>query len=670
MMTRSLFKQGSILAIDDVYHRIVEIIGDRLQLRAATDGALHEYSSQELLILYEHSRLKVTALQHFPADGDGRSSPVSIERSLADFSDPIRIKAIRKWKYLTAICPDGRIGLGRKALRESIRMCAEEIEPGKRPPAIASFYAWRRRWVFGHLDIRALIDKWELRGQRPRSEYPEALRELISEGIEKVYLNEQRETKVALRDWINGRIKRANLARPPEDALRGVSMRLINKFLDQYERYHVLKRRYGERIAAQQLSMFGSGPECARPLQRVEVDNTPLDVLVIDEATRLVLGRPWITVMIDHYSRMVVGFYVSFRKPSVESVLRCLRHAMLPKTYMRAKYPEIKADWPCFGLIELIVCDNGLEFHANDLEAACADIGTHLLYCQPRTPHLKGVIERFLKTLNYNFLHLVPGTTYSKYEKRLGYDSVAKAVLTLSELQLVLHKWIVEVYGATYHRGIDGAPLQRWQEGVETDAPELAPDPQRLKVYLGQVERRRLDSNGVKLNNLRYTSDALQCIRGDKVALEVTVRYNPDDLGTVHVLDPKRKEYVVASCTRPALANGLTIEQNTFITRKARKNYAALPLHDGMLAAKLELREYTEGLLLTRKPTESRKKSHHAAAKEALRRHAEASPEISDADKQTHSGETSISDDVLSWLAEQSLSSYEVVSRNVAGREG
>lgn len=669
-MTRSLFKQGSILTINDVYHRVVEIIGDRLQLRAATDGALHEYLSQELLSLYEQSHLKFTALQNFPADGNGRSSQALVERSLADFPEPIRINAIRKWKYLTAICPDGRIGLSRKALDESLRMCAEQIEPGKGPPSIASFYVWRERWVFGHFDIRALIDKWELRGRRPRTDYDDALRELIIEGIEKIYLTEQRETKVALRDWINARIKKVNLTRAPENALHDVSMRLVNKFLAQYERYHVLKCRYGERIATQQIAMYGKGPNCTRPLQRVEVDNTPLDYLVIDEATRLVLGRPWITVMIDRYSRMVVGFYVSFRKPSIESILRCLRHAMLPKTYMRQKYPDIRGDWPCFGLIELIVCDNGLEFHAKDLEAACADIGTHILYCQPRTPHLKGVIERFLKTLNYNFLHLVPGTTYSTYAKRLGYDSVAKAVLTLSELQQMLHKWVVEVYGATYHRGINAAPLQRWIEGAKTDPPELAPDPHRLKVYLGLSEKRQLNRNGVQLNNLRYISDALQRILGYKKSIKVTVRYDPDDLGVIYVLDPHCKKYVEAYCTVQDYASGLTIEQHNLIGRRAKDNYATLPLRDSLLTAKLELREFTERLLQTRTLPESGKKNRHAAAKEALRRHAEAPPKISDEDPQTRSEEVSISDDVLSWLAEQSLSSYEVESRNAADREG
>lgn len=634
-----------------------------MQLRAANDGALHEYSSLELLSLYERARLKVTVLSEIPAEEAGCSVHAPIERSLADFSEPIRNKAIRKWKYLTAICPDGRLGLSRNALRESLRICAEQIEPGRRPPAVASFYGWRRRWVFGHMDIRALIDKWELRGRRPHADYPELLGQLITEGIETVYLTEQRESKVALRDWINARIRKANLGRPPEEAMPDVSMRLINRSLDQYEKYHVLKRRYGQRIAAQQLAMYGKGPECKRPLQRVEVDNTPLDVLVIDEATSLVLGRPWVTVMIDRYSRMVIGYHLSFRKPSVHSVLRCLHHAMLPKTYMREMYPEVKGAWPCFGLIELIACDNGLEFHAKALEAACADIGTHLVYCPPRSPHLKGVIERFLKTLNYNFLHLVPGTTYSTYAKRLDYDSVAKAVLTLGELQLGLHKWIVDVYGATFHRGMSAAPLQRWNEGVEIDPPELAPDPQRLKVYLGQVETRRLDKNGVQLNNLQYTSPELQRIRRDKKSLEVTVRYDPDDLGVVHVLDLERKEYVVASCTTPEVANGLSLEQHALLTKKAKEDYAALPLQEAMLSAKVELREFTERLLQTRIPPGQRKSRQSHMAKEMLRQNAEAPSVAADAIETPASAERDFSGYIVSWLSDQEFPRYEVEYR-------
>ncbi|RBH40617.1 integrase, partial [Pseudomonas sp. MWU13-2860] len=57
-------------------------------------------------------------------------------------------------------------------------------------------------------------------------------------------------------------------------------------------------------------------------LERVEIDHTPFNIFVIDEESMLVLGRPYITVIIDCHTRMILGFYLSFSPPSIEAVLR------------------------------------------------------------------------------------------------------------------------------------------------------------------------------------------------------------------------------------------------------------------------------------------------------------------------------------------------------------
>ena len=41
-----------------------------------------------------------------------------------------------------------------------------------------------------------------------------------------------------------------------------------------------------------------------RPLERVECDDTKLDLMVIDTETRLPLGRPWLTRMIDVWTKI------------------------------------------------------------------------------------------------------------------------------------------------------------------------------------------------------------------------------------------------------------------------------------------------------------------------------------------------------------------------------
>ena len=76
-------------------------------------------------------------------------------------------------------------------------------------------------------------------------------------------------------------------------------------------------------------------------LDVVQIDHTPVDVIVVDEAHRLPIGRPWLTLAIDVATRVVVGFYVSLEAPSSTSVALCLTQAVLPKeNWLKARALE------------------------------------------------------------------------------------------------------------------------------------------------------------------------------------------------------------------------------------------------------------------------------------------------------------------------------------------
>ncbi len=64
-----------------------------------------------------------------------------------------------------------------------------------------------------------------------------------------------------------------------------------------------------------------------RILQRVEIDHSPLKVVVGMEAGPI--GQPWLTLLIDYYSRMVTGFCLGFEPPSYGVIMEALRHAIL-----------------------------------------------------------------------------------------------------------------------------------------------------------------------------------------------------------------------------------------------------------------------------------------------------------------------------------------------------
>jgi putative transposase len=189
-------------------------------------------------------------------------------------------------------------------------------------------------------------------------------------------------------------------------------------------------------------------------LERWEIDHTPIDSLIICEKTLLPLGRPWLTIIIDKYSRMVVGFYISFRAPSAYAVLQCLKQAILPKDELLKKYPDITTPWPARGIPEMIVCDNGMDLHAKALMNLCQELGIQIQFCPAKTPQYKGAVERFFRTMSSDLIHRLPGSVFSSVDKRGDYPSEERACITFDTLEHLITKWIVEIYNQTHHRGL------------------------------------------------------------------------------------------------------------------------------------------------------------------------------------------------------------------------
>jgi len=57
--------------------------------------------------------------------------------------------------------------------------------------------------------------------------------------------------------------------------------------------------------------------EASRPNEMWQADHTPLDLRVLDERGRP--ARPWLTIVLDDYSRVVAGYALSLPDPSSNS---------------------------------------------------------------------------------------------------------------------------------------------------------------------------------------------------------------------------------------------------------------------------------------------------------------------------------------------------------------
>jgi putative transposase len=362
--------------------------------------------------------------------------------------------------------------------------------------------------------------------------------QLVDEVIETVYLTRQRPRLVDLVTEIRRRCRAAGLTAPSRKA---VSARLNAK-----PRKEVVARRHGAKAARDQFAPAIGSLEAEWPLSLVQIDHTPVDVIVVDSLTRAPIQRPWLTLAIDVCTRCVVGYHLSLDAPSATSVALCLAHAVLPKGPWLAER-KIEAEWPVHGLLTHLHLDNAKEFRSEALRRGCEQYGIAIDYRPVRTPHYGGHIERLIGTM-MGKVHLLPGTTYSSIAAKGDTDPEKTAAMTIDELERWLVQAITGVYHRTIHRALGIAPIAAWQRGLMGDGvtpgcgePGSVSDPRRFLIDFLPLERRLIRRDGISLHSIHYWSDILRTWIGEPQ--KMIVRYDPRDLSRLYLLAPDGQYY-------------------------------------------------------------------------------------------------------------------------------
>lgn len=222
-------------------------------------------------------------------------------------------------------------------------------------------------------------------------------------------------------------------------------------------------------------------------------------------------ARPWATLFLDGFSRLIVGWALSLR-PTQAEVLAALRMAIV-----------VDPDRGAFGGVPLALrFDNGLEFAANAVEDACAALGCLAQRATPYAPWQKGKIERLNRTLETDLLAGLPRWTAGprRPDGRL-YD--ARQPLTLERFVGLFAAWVAHYNTERPHRALDGrTPLERWQEDARP-VPSVAPE--RARWLLMPEVTRRVHKDGVHFAALIYVAPELNGLVGETIG----VRFMPHD---------------------------------------------------------------------------------------------------------------------------------------------
>lgn len=325
------------------------------------------------------------------------------------------------------------------------------------------------------------------------------------------------------------------------------------------------------------------------PMDLLQIDHTPVDVIVVDQQKRLPIGRPWLTLAIDVRTRMVAGFHVSLWSPSTISLSLALSQAVLPKHSWLADRQLHTLDWPVHGLPRAIHVDNSKEFHAEALLRGCQEFGIRLEHCPPGRPHFGGHIERLIGTM-MGAVHLLPGTTFSNVAEKGSYASEQHASLTLPELERWLALQIAGVYHLSNHSALGMSPLAAWQAQVATMTSSLRDPLDETEFFLSFLPAlpRHIRRDGIHLFNIRYWDNVLSPWAG-RLKKPLLVKYDPRNLSRIYAQDPSGQHWPVpyADLRQPPIA----LWEMEAANKQARQNGRKLNTEEAIFANILEQRQ-------------------------------------------------------------------------------
>lgn len=373
----------------------------------------------------------------------------------------------------------------------------------------------------------------------------------------------------------------------------------------------------------------GSLPGADWPGAVVQIDHTKVDLMLVDDVERRPIGCPWLTLLMDVFCRMVLGFYLSFDPPSTMSLALCIAQAVLPKDRWLARR-GLALDWPCYGKFGTIRADNAKEFRGNAATRACEEHRMILEWRAVTKPRYGAHIERLLGTL-MRATHLIPGTTFSNPAQRGNYDSTARAVMTVSEYEAWFATYVNQVYHKRFHRGIGMAPARRYHEGIfgmpqrpGTGLPDRIVDEERFLLDFTPYFERTVQDDGVVIDHMRYYDEVLRPYVNapdpDHPGRKRKFRFHrdPRDVSLVHKFDPERGAYAPIP-TRDLAAPAMSVWEWHEAEREARREARGAIDDAAILAAYTRLREMaaeSERKTVKARRAGQRRRMHEAAREE------------------------------------------------------
>ena len=399
---------------------------------------------------------------------------------------------------------------------------------------------------------------------------------IITTIIDQEYLTKQRKKPAEIFRLIKAECYKSGKDMP--------SMRTIYHRIDELDPYTKTKMRFGTRKALETYGLTGGEfQDKVTPLHTVQIDHSPLDIRLVDDLTGEVVGKAWLTVALDVFSRCIWGYYLSFSNPNDDIVGLTILNGVQKKDSYIQRFSL--SEWPVFGLPWQLHMDNGKDFRSKLVDAGCAAHRIHVMRRPVKTPRYGAYVERFFRTLEEGLIHNLRGTTFSNTRERADYDSDKEATLTIYDLEKLLVRFIVDEYHNKRHSELNMTPLSKWKEGLESFSiqPREPSDVDRFRLdFLSFVEpegTRTIQRDGIHYKDMVYFHPVLNAIphyeRDGRTPRKYYTRYDPSDLRYLYLLNDqegKNSYHILLLRNSPSKAFTLREIESTRRQLKERGN--------------------------------------------------------------------------------------------------
>ena len=281
------------------------------------------------------------------------------------------------------------------------------------------------------------------------------------------------------------------------------------------------------------------------------LDSTVLDIYLLAQDSRQVCGRPILTLCVDAYSSLIMGYHLSW-EGGVYSLQQLMHNVVVDKVQWCRKFgiTIIPEQWPCSGQLPgVIITDKGKEYVGSTFEQI-TELGVRMVNLPPYRPELKGIVEHaFCMIQSYFKPHLKgKGVIESDYQERIGRDYRRDAQLDIDSFEKVLlycigyynHNRILGAPAYTQEmlsNGVEPTAAAVWRWACTQEGANLIPvDAGSLKRTLLPRTQGKFTRRGLIVHKQRYRHCEGNFTEQYLSGGSVLVAFDPTDISFVYVL--------------------------------------------------------------------------------------------------------------------------------------